>query len=128
MIFLLKPIFYLLVFTFGALWLKSDGPHWRLPNWQIVTLATIVRYAAGWGVFWGVFLLFHMVRKSDTLSSTAMLQIIIAFGFALWWLTARVAFRRAPRTKLLLFALLGELLSASIDYWLWRDLQHINIC
>jgi hypothetical protein len=125
-LFVLKPIWYAIAFALGARWLKSDAPHWRLPNWAIIILATIARYAAGWGLFFVGTTLSHTFKSG--ISTATGMQIVAAFGFAAWWLTARVAFRRASGIKILLFTLLAELMSGAIDYWAFRDLQHINMC
>jgi hypothetical protein len=121
-LFMTKPIWYLLAFTLAARYFASCGPHWQLRTSAVVVLATIVRYGAGWGS--GML----ATALGRSIGHGLFFVILIGCGLALWWLVARIAFRRAPTTELLEFAVLAEVISLGIDLLALREVSHINMC
>jgi hypothetical protein len=128
--FVAKPLLYALVFMVGARWFfRAYGPHWRWPEWATVALATLGRYGAGFAALFAVdWCSRRLGHVSGPLDSQHYLGMVLACGLVLWWAAARLAFRRAPAVRLWMFALLAELMSGAIDYYAWREVQHINMC
>jgi RsiW-degrading membrane proteinase PrsW (M82 family) len=120
-----KPLWYALAFVLAAHAFAEHGPHWRWPQWLVVILATAGRLAAG---FLSLLLASALVQLDHPAHVVPGVALIALFGFLLWWGVARVAFRRTPMEKLLLFALLAELASGTVDALLIHQVAHINIC
>jgi hypothetical protein len=128
--FLAKPLWYLALLVLAAVAFRAHGPHWRWPSWLVVIIATLARLAAG---FVSLAAIMGVERLSFGRSALdgplwLMIPLIGLFGFGLWWATARLAFRRTPRRKLLLFALVAELASGTVDALALNELAHINFC
>jgi hypothetical protein len=119
-LFLSKPIWYLLAFALGSRYFAVYAPHWRLRPWAIVVLATLARYGLGFPT--------GMLALSLNHQPVLFYGVLLGGGFALWWLVARVAFRRAPPGALVGFAVLGEIISAGIDLLGWREISNIHMC
>jgi hypothetical protein len=127
-LFVGKPIWYAIVFALAARSFALDGPHWRWPNWAIVLLAALARYALGFVGFGLSALARWALGGSGPAAAVATFGLPVVCGLVLWWLVARAAFRRTPPSRLWRFAIFGELLSGAIDYWAWRELSSIHFC
>jgi hypothetical protein len=120
LLFLLKPVFYVVAFTLAHVRFKAHGPHTKLAGWLAVLLATLMRIALGVAGF------FALMALSN--SGAAYWVGIFVLGFLWWLLVAKVFFRRAPNTRLIAFAVVAELMSATIDYLTIVDLQDFRLC
>lgn len=122
-IFLLpvKPLFYILAFALAAMRFERFGPHWKAPTWLVVALAAAARVALG--------LLSGFIAATVGKDSYVLFgAVIFTLGFALWLGVARLAFGRAPWSGLLVFALVSELVSGTLDVLMWHEVQSINFC
>jgi hypothetical protein len=120
LLFLLKPAFYLVAITLAHVRFKAYGPHSKLASWLAVLLATLMRVALGVAGF------FALLALSS--NGAAYWAGIFVLGFLWWLLVAKVFFRRAPNAHLFAFALIAELMSATIDYLTIVDLQDFRFC
>ena len=127
-LFLGKPFWYLALLALAARYFAIDGPHWRWPTWAVVTLAALGRYGAGFAAYGMTSLAHQLFPQHVDRMATASFVLLVLCGLVLWWVTARVAFRRSPSARLWRFALFAELLSGAIDFWAWREVSHFNIC
>jgi hypothetical protein len=128
---ILKPVWYAIALTLASRRLQQHGPHWRLPDRVVIGLATVARYGAGWGVFLLASTVYEHFAAPDPqtgMGRSLPAAIIIGCGFVLWLVVTRVAFRRAPLLKVVLFALAAELMSGVIDYLALREVANIHMC
>jgi hypothetical protein len=125
---LLKPLWYLLLFTVAAVAFRRWGPHWRGPAALVVVLATVLRLVAGVPSLLLANAIAVGLGHDMSDAPTLPIALIVLFGFFLWLGVAKVAFRRTPLWLLVVFALLAELASGGVDAALIHDLSHFNIC
>jgi hypothetical protein len=124
LLFLAKPLFYLASLAVASVIFKSHGPHWKMPPWLVVVLATIARLLVG-GVSAAIVV---SITISVDEPGFLFIPMLAAFGFVFWLATARIAFRRAPLGKLVAFAAIAEAMSATIDALALHDFSGIRFC
>jgi hypothetical protein len=130
-LWVLKPIWYALALTLVSWRLRQYRPHWRIPEWLLIVLATVARYGAAWAMFGIANWLYlnaglHLPNVGD--EKLMRIGVVVLNGLVLWLVVMRVAFRRAPTAQILLWALAAEVLSGTIDYLAFRQLENIRIC
>ena len=108
LVWLGKPLLYVMAFAVGARVFARWGPHYAWPAWLLVVLAALGRLAVG--VPGGL-----LAVAADSDSHAASSAILLVLGFALWLFAARVVFRKAPVSRLLLFACAAEAASGALD-------------
>ena len=87
-LFLAKPVFYLVAFALAHRRFKAYGPHSKLPAWLVVVLASLTRVALGVAGFF--------IVAAVTSSGGAFLGSLLVLGFLWWLLLAKAFFRHTP--------------------------------
>jgi hypothetical protein len=119
-LFLAKPVFYVVAFALAHSRFKAYGPHSKLPAWLAVLLASLARIALGVAGFFAV--------AAFTSSEGAFLGSLLGLGFLWWLLVAKAFFRHTPPRQLVVFAVIAEAMSALIDYLTMVDMQDFRLC
>jgi hypothetical protein len=122
LVFLVKPLFYLFAFGFAAYRFKALRRPTRLPTPLVVIFATLARLALGVPVG------FLAMWTSNDGPLVFFAATIVPIGFVLWYAVAHVAFGSALGHRLVIFALLAEAVSGTIDVWAWHDVRSISFC
>jgi hypothetical protein len=121
-----KPLLYLAFCAVADRRTSAEGPHWGAPRWVVVVAAALARAAAGAASFALTLALFEGAFATGR--HLVLQMLMIAFGLGWWLLALRVAFRKAPRAKLLAMAVAFEVVIGAIDVLAWHDVQSINFC
>jgi len=119
-LFLLKPLFYVLAFAVAQARFKAYGPHSKLSRWATVVLASLSR------IVLGVVGFFVIWRYAE--SGYGFYVSVFGLGFVWWVAVATFFFQRTPPKQIVAFAVIGEILSAAIDYATVLDLKDFHMC
>ncbi len=124
LVFLAKPLIYLLAFVAATKLWKAHAPHTRLGPVATVVLATLTRLLAG-GVGGGVA---GLLGGDAFAGSWSFRGILVSLGFVMWLGTTVLFFRKAPRRQVFGFAVVAETVSAAIDLWAIASLGSLRFC
>jgi hypothetical protein len=124
LLWLLKPVIYAVMLAIGAGAFARSGPHHARPAWLIVALATAARVALG--MLGGI--VAYGIAGPSREAATLLYSLLFACGLVSWFVTAKVAFRKASVPGVLAFALAAELLSMLINWLAIRFVGSINFC
>jgi len=124
LLWLLKPVMYAVVLAIGTGAFGRSGPHHTKPAWLVVAVATAARVLLG--MLGGVvaFGIAGASRDNDKL----LYVLLFACGFVSWFVTGKVAFRKASVPGVLAFAIAAELFSMLINWLALRFVGSINFC
>jgi hypothetical protein len=115
-----KPVLYLIAFWLAHRRFKTYGPHSKLAGWLAVLLASLVRITLGVAGFFAI--------NEFASTEVGLFGGLLVLGFLWWLLVAKVFFRRTPPAQLVVFAVIGEILSVAIDYAATVEMRDFKFC
>ncbi len=128
LLYLCKPVFYLVVMLVGARWLLAPGGRVRLGPWNVAPWLASPFYAAlrlAIGIPGGSLAFFLL---TDGHKRSVFIAVVFVSGLLCWLATLRLAYRAAPMSKVLTLAVLAEIVCATIDTLAAADARTLNFC